>query len=232
MNARIRAALPLATAVAVLTFLWVEVALNFTFHWNSDGALGNGLSLPSNFHLVAPIAFVSWAMFFAAGADSAAAFKALAGSWLGALGAFILMLTAPVMAEIPKFWGIAVAAGAVGFAVVLGSTAGDWYFTPAVFGGFASVVVWWIATGLDGWVDGGGGVGNSVKALSDPSSAGTGAFGGVLSTPAEWVFVSIAATLACGVFLGWLSVKIAGLVGSLFTGSTSSRARTSASAAA
>ncbi len=67
--------------------------------------------------------------------------------------------------------------------LVLLAGLGDWYFIPATFGAFASVVFWWLATGLDGWAEKGGGVGNSVKALGDPATAGAGAFGGVLSTP-------------------------------------------------
>ncbi|MCY7395989.1 MAG: hypothetical protein LH468_07535 [Nocardioides sp.] len=59
MTARLKGTLPLALVVGVLTFLWTDLALNFTFHWVTDGDLGNGLSLPSNFHLVVPAAFVA-----------------------------------------------------------------------------------------------------------------------------------------------------------------------------
>ena len=69
---RLKSTLPLALVIGVLAFLWCEFALNFTFHWVTDGDLGNGLALPSNFHLVVPAAFVSWGFFFAAGGDRSA----------------------------------------------------------------------------------------------------------------------------------------------------------------
>jgi len=46
MAARMKGLVTLALVIGVLAFLWVEFALNFTFHWFSDGDLGNGLSLP------------------------------------------------------------------------------------------------------------------------------------------------------------------------------------------
>lgn len=215
MTERLRATLPLAVAVAILVFAWLEISLNFTFHWVTDGDLGIGLSLPSNFHLVAPAAFVSWAMFFAAGAADGAASKAALGSTFGAVGALILMWIAPRIAELPDFWAIAVVTSVMALVVVLMSAAGDWFFTPAVFGGFASVVFWWIATGLDGWAPGGGGAANSLAALAKPETAGAGAFSGVLSTPVEWVFASSAVSLLCGVVLGVLSTKLANLLATL-----------------
>jgi hypothetical protein len=212
MSPRLRAALPLAVAVGVIAVVWIEISLNFTFHWATSGDLGNGLALPGNVQLIPPAAFVSWAMFFAAGADRAAAGKVLLASAVGAVGGLILMLGAPQLAELPDFWGIAALVGVLAFVVVAASSLGDWYFTPGVFGGFATVVFWWITTGLDGWAAGGGGVGNSIKALGDPATAGAGAFGGVLSTPSAWVFVSSLVTLACGVLLGQASVKLAGVL--------------------
>jgi hypothetical protein len=212
MMQRLKAPLPLAAAVGVLVFVWLEVSLNFTFHWVTAGDLGNGLALPGNFHLVAPAAFIPWAMFFAAGATTTAAVRVATASTAGAVGGLVLMLVAPKVADLPDFWGIAVTASAIGVLVVLASAIGEAYYTPAVFGGFASVVFWWIATGLDGWAPGGGGVGNSVAALAKPETAGAGAFGGVLSTPAEWVFVSSLVSLLAGVLLGLASVKLAGLL--------------------
>ena len=67
MAERMKGLLPLAAAVGILAFVWTWVALNFSFHWLTDGDLGNGLDLPSNFQLMVPAAFVSWAMYFAAG---------------------------------------------------------------------------------------------------------------------------------------------------------------------
>lgn len=212
MSERLKATLPLAIAVGILAFIWLEISLNFTFHWVTAGDLGNGLSLPANFHLVAPAAFISWAMFFAAGADRAAAGKVALASTIGAVGGLLLGLVAPKVADLPDFYGIAVTAAVIAVLVVLASSAGDFYFTPAVFGGFAAVVFWWIATGLDGWAPTGGGVGNSVAALGKPETAGTGAFSGVISTPVEWVFVSVAASLLAGVLLGQASIKLAAIL--------------------
>lgn len=68
MAEKLKQTLPLALAFGVLAFGWIEIALNFSFHWNSNGALGNGLGLPANLHLVAPAAFVTWGLAFASGA--------------------------------------------------------------------------------------------------------------------------------------------------------------------
>jgi hypothetical protein len=70
------------------------------------------------------------------------------------------------------------------------------------------VFLWWIATGLDGYVPNGGGVGNSVKALGDPATAGAGAFGGLISTPWGWVWFNTLVTLVCGIILGIVSAKV------------------------
>ena len=56
-----------------------------------------------------------------------------------------------------------------------------------------------------------------MEGLADPATAGTGAFGGVLSTPYGWVWLSITVTLLCGCVLGIASVKLAGLIGRLFS---------------
>lgn len=212
MGQRIRAAMPLAVAVAILTYAWLEVSLNFSFHWVTSGDLGIGISLPGNFHLVTAAAFVSWGIFFAAGADLGAGARVVGSSVIGALSGLLLMWIAPAVADLPDFWGIAIV-GAIGaFAVVISSAFGDWYYTPAVFGGLASVFFWWVATGLDGWVEGGGGRGNSPAALADPTTAGSGAFGGALSTSIGWVFASTTASLVCGVVLGLVSVQLANAV--------------------
>ncbi len=209
---KLKATLPMALVVGVLALLWVELSLNATFHWLATDQLGNGLALPGNLHLVAPAAFVTWAAFFAAGADSAALVKTVAGAVIGATGALVVMLVAPKVAPLPDFWGIALVLGVVVFAAVALSAIGDWYYVPAIFGSFAAVVFWWIATGLDGWAEGGGGKGNSLKALTDPATAGAGAFGGVLSVPAVWVYVSVLLTLICGAVLGVLSVRLTAMI--------------------
>lgn len=228
MLQRITRALPLSMAIAILALAWVELSLNFSFHWMTDGDLGIGLSLPANLHLITPAAFISWAAYFAAGADSAAFAKSAVGSLIGAMAALLLMLISPKFADLPDFWGIALVLAVLVLVAVLATSLGDWYYVPAVFGAFAAVVFWWFATGLDGWADAGGGVGNTVAALAKPATAGSGAFGGVLSTPAEWVFVSSTVSLLCGSILGWLSVKAAAALDALSAARTSDPERTAA----
>jgi hypothetical protein len=217
MTLRLKALLPLSAAVGLLAFLWLEVSLNFGFHWFSDGDLGVGLSLPSSFHLVPPAAFVSWAMFFAAGGDRGAALKVAVASAVGAGGGLALMWIAPALADLPDFWGIAATAGVLALVVTAAGCAEDVYFIPAAFGGFATIVFWWIATGLDGWAEGGGGTGG-VGGLARPETAGSGAFAGVLSTPVVWVFASCLVSLLCGVLLGLLSARTAALFTSVLEG--------------
>ena len=95
MTERLKATVPLAISVGILAVVWLEVSLNFSFHWITEGNLGNGLALPANFTLVAPAALISWSMFFAAGADRAAAGKVALASTIGAVGALLLGLIAP-----------------------------------------------------------------------------------------------------------------------------------------
>jgi hypothetical protein len=212
MTERLKSAVPLALVIGVLAFLWCEVALNFTFHWVTDGDLGNGLSLPSNFHLIVPAGFVAWGFFFAAGADNKAFVKVVAATVTGGLAALGAMAAASATADLPDFWGIALFVAVFAVVLVLMSALGDWHFVPAAFGAFAAVFFWWTATGLDYWAPKGGGVGNSVKALSDPATAGAGAFGGVISTPFVMVWVSVSVSLLCGCLLGLASVKLTALV--------------------
>lgn len=212
MSDRLKGTLPLAISVGILAFIWLEVSLNFSFHWVTNGDLGNGLGLPANLHLIAPAGLISWAMFFAAGGDAAAAGKVALGSTIGAVAGFALMAIAPEIAGLPDFWGIALTAAIGAVVVVAASAIGTIYYTPAVFGGLAAILFWWIATGLDGWAPGGGGKENSIEALGNPETAGTGAFNGVLSTPIEWVFVSGLLSLLAGVVLGQASVWLAGVL--------------------
>lgn len=216
MTERIKATLPLAIAIGILAYAWTHFSLNFTFHWFADGDLGNGLDLPSSFHLVLPAAFVSWGFFFAAGADAAALRKVVAGSITGGLAALGTMALSSATAGFPDFWGIALWVGVFAVVLVVMSAAGDWHYVPATFGAFASVFFWWIATGLDYWLENGGGVGSSVEALGDPATAGSGAFGGVLSTPYGWVWINITASLLCGCVLGIASIKLSALIAPLF----------------
>lgn len=212
MTRRLMSALPLALVIGVLALAWTDIALNFTFHWVTDGDLGNGLSLPSNFHLVVPAAFVSWGFFFAAGADMAAFVKVVVASVVGGLAALGAMAGSSATAPLPDFWGIALWVGIFAVLLVLMSALGDWHYVPATFGAFASVFFWWTATGLDYWATDGGGVGNSLTSLADPLTAGAGAFGGVISTPFVFVWLNITVSLLCGCLLGLASVKLTGMV--------------------
>ncbi len=212
MLAKLRPAVPLAVVIGLLAIVWTEVALNFTFHWVTAGDLGNGLALPKSFHLVLPAAFVSWGFFFAAGADSKAFTKVLTGSLVGGLAGLATMAASSATAPLPDFWGIALWVGIFAVVLVLLSVGGDWYYVPATFGAFASVFFWWIATGLDGWAKNGGGVGNSLAALKSPATAGTGAFGGVISTPIVFVWLSVTVSLICGCLLGIASARLTALV--------------------
>ena len=40
---KLKQAVPLAVAFGVLAFAWIEISLNFSFHWFDNGDLGNGL---------------------------------------------------------------------------------------------------------------------------------------------------------------------------------------------
>ena len=212
MTARIKATLPLALVIGVFAYAWTHIALNFTFHWFTDGDLGNGLALPGNFHLVVPAAFVAWGFFFAAGADRSAFLKVATACVTGGLAALGAMALSSATAPVPDFWGIAVWVGVFAVVLVVLSAFGDWHYVPASFGAFASTFFWWTATGLDYWAPDGGGVGNSVKALANPATAGAGAFGGVISTPFTWVWVNITVSLLCGCLLGLASVRLTALV--------------------
>ncbi len=212
MIAKMRGVLPLAISIAVLAYLYVEFTLNFTFHWVTNGDLGNGLALPSNFHLVVPAGFVTWGIFFMLGADNKAAAKTVIAAIVGSLGALATMFLGPKIADLPDFFGIAIAVAVVALILVLAVPLSEKYNVAATFPPFASVIFWWIATGLDGWAPGGGGVGNSVAALGKPATAGAGAFGGVLSTPYVMVFVNILVTLIIGVIFGVASARLSGLL--------------------
>ncbi len=212
MSAKLRATLPLATSIAVLSFIYVEFTANFTFHWVTSGSLGNGLDLPSNFHLVIPAGFVAWGLFFALGANNEAARETAANCFFGCLAALVLFIFVDIVKGVPDFWAISLGVGLLAFIIVLFSGAVTLINVPVIFCTFAATVFWWIATGLDGWAPNGGGVGNSVAALAKPATAGTGAFGGVLSTPFTFVALNIFITLLIGLLFGMVSTRLATLL--------------------
>jgi len=183
MSARAQAILPLAIVIGVLSFLWCEFALNFTFHWAADAEL-----VPGNFHFIVWAAFISWGLFFAAGGDNAAASKIIVASIFGSVAALITFWLAPEIAAVPDFWGIALMVGIMAFVLVAVLIAGDWYYVAGTFPAFAANFAFWQVTGLDNWI---------------PEGA-TLEYG--------WVFVSTLATLIAGVILGYLSAKITAAV--------------------
>src|SRR6188768_674970 len=108
MATRLKAALPLTVSIGVLAFQASELALNFTFHWVTvqDGVFGK-YGLPQGVHLVLPALFVSWGLFFLLGADNAAIGKTVTAAFTGAIFAGLAMWIAPMLAESPDFWGLA-----------------------------------------------------------------------------------------------------------------------------
>lgn len=215
MGARAQAILPLALVIGVLSFLWTELSLNFTFHWvtvqdelGGEGALG----MPESFHLILPTAFISWGLFFAAGGDNAAVGKIAIAALFGCAAAFVTMPLAFKTADAPDFWGIALWVGIFAFILVAILIAGDWYYVAGTFPCFAAVFLWWIATGLDGWIPQSATSDFGDVAKLGTADAGIGAGGGLLSTPWQWVAISTFVTLLCGVVLGLLSGKIAAAI--------------------
>ena len=214
MGARARAIFPLALVIGVLSYLWTELSLNFTFHWNAVNIPGEGFDLPKNFMLILPTAFISWGLFFAAGGDNAAFGKIFLATVFGSVAALVTMPLAFKTADAPDFWGIALWVGIFAFVLVLILIAGDWYYVAGTFPCFAAVFLWWIATGLDGYVPNGGGIDNSLATLARGAAggAGIGAGAGLLSQPWAWVWLSTWVTLVCGIILGLSSAKVAAVI--------------------
>jgi hypothetical protein len=228
MATRLKAVIPLTVSIGVLAFLASELALNFTFHWVTvqDGVFGK-YGLPQGTHLALPALFVAWGLFFMLGADNAALGKTIIAALTGSIFAGLAMWIGPMFAESPDFWGLALMIGvtAAGL-VVLSTTVADDRFAPApAFCCYASVFFWWIATGLDNFVPDGKGP-HTVEALTaaittKPLSAGTGAFGGLLSMSWTAVVVSIFFSLVVGSLFGALSVRLAGALGKVGARSSS-----------
>jgi hypothetical protein len=222
MSTRVKSVTPLAIAIGVVAFLWCEFALNFSFHWVTvaDGVFGK-FGLPEHFQLVLPASFVTWGLFYILGADRRALRNTLIAATTGSLAALVIMGLGPALSRAPHFWGIALAVGLAGAGLVLISTAvADGSLSPApAFACGGTVLMWWIATGLDNYVADGKGP-HTVTALAaaltkTPLAAGTGALGGLLSTPWPWVAVSVWVTLLCGVALGVISGALARALGRL-----------------
>ena len=211
MGPRAKAIMPLAIVIGVLSFLWCEFALNFQFHWVTGDTIPDaGLAIPANFQIIVWIGFISWGLFFAAGGDNAAFGKIAIASIFGSVAALITFWLAPKIADIPDFWGISLMVGIMALILVAVLIAGDWYYVAGTFPAFAACFGLWVATGIDNWSPGGGGAGNTLADLG--TNPGTGAFGGVLSTPYGWVFVSALASLILGCVMGIISAKITAAV--------------------
>ncbi len=210
MSSRLKALFPLAVSIGVLSFLWTEIALNSQFHWSStDEIPGAGLAVPTRFQLVVWVAFLAWGLFFTAGGDNSAAAKIAIASVFGSLGFLGTAALAPPLAESPDFWAISLWVGVFALILVLIAAVGDWYYVAGTFVIFGGLFGLWVGSGADNWAPNGGGVGSGIARLTDPATAGTGAFGGVLSTPWYWVWFNGLVSALCGVILGLISVRLA-----------------------
>jgi hypothetical protein len=216
MSSRLRSTGPLAISIGVLAFLWSEFALNFNLHWFTvaDGIFGK-FGLPQQFQLVLPASFVTWGLYFMLGANAKALRKTLIAAATGSLGAIVIMTLGPAVAGLPSFWGVALAIGIVGAGLELLSTlSAEGYLSAApAFVCAASVLLWWFVTGLDNYVPNGAGP-HTLAALGlaltkHPLAAGTGALGGLLSTPWTYVALSGFVSLVIGPLLGALSRLLA-----------------------
>lgn len=216
MSNRLRAKTPLAISIGVVAFLWSEFSLNFNLHWFTvaDGIFGK-FGLPEKFQIVLPASFVTWGLYSALGADAKAVRKTLIASATGTIGAIVIMTLGPALAGLPSLWGIALAIAIVGCGLeLLSSVSAEGYLKAApAFVCAACVLFWWFATGLDNYVANGAGP-HTVAALGlaltkHPLAAGTGALGGLLSTPWPWVALSGFVSLACGPVLGVVSRLLA-----------------------
>ncbi len=210
MGARAKAIFPLALVVGVLSYLWTWFSLNFTFHWVTVAGtdLPGAVGVPQNFHLILPVAFISWGLFFAAGGDNAAFGKIFLAAVFGTVAALITIPLAYQTAMFPDFWGISLWVGVFAFILVLVLVAGDWYYVAGTFPCFAAVFLWWVATGMDGWAPLGADAANGGAG----GAMGLGAFGGLISTPWAWVWFNTFVTLVCGLILGIASGKLAALL--------------------
>jgi hypothetical protein len=220
MSQRLKRTAPLAISVALVAFVWSELTLNFNLHWFTvaDNVFG-GFGLPEKFQFALPASFVTWGLFYALGADRPALRKTLIASSVGTVGAIVIMTLGPALAGVPNLWGIAVAVAIVGGGLVLlGALTEDGVAAAAPALVCASCVLfWWFATGLDNYIPNGAGP-HTVAALglaltTHPLAAGTGALGGLFSTPWQFVALSVWVSLLCGPVLGLLAGALSGVPG-------------------
>ncbi len=216
MSDRLKKTVPLAISIAVVAFVWSEFTLNFNLHWFTvaDGVFGK-FGLPEKFQLVLPATFITWGLYFMLGADRAALRKTLIAGTTGTIGAIVIMTLGPSLAGLPSLWGIALAIGIVGGGLVILSALSEYGSLAAApaFACAASVLFWWFATGLDNYVPGAAGphtvAGLGLALTTHPLAAGTGALGGLLSTPWQWVALSVWVSLLIGPLLGAVSSVLA-----------------------
>jgi hypothetical protein len=217
MSQRLKHAVPLSISIGLVAFIYSELVLNFNLHWFTvaDGVFGK-FGLPEKFQLVLPATFVTWGLYYMLGSDRAALRKTLIAASTGTVGAIVIMTLGPALAGLPSLWGLAVAIALVGGGlVILSALTEDGSFAAApAFVCAASVLFWWFATGLDNYVPHAAGP-HTVAALglaltTHPLAAGTGAVGGLLSTPWQYVALSVWVSLLCGPVLGFVSRALAG----------------------
>ena len=220
MSHRLKQSIPLAVSIGVVAFIWSELTLNFNLHWFTvaDGVFGK-FGLPEKFQIVLPATFVTWGLYYVLGADRMALRKTLIAATTGTVGAIVIMTLGPALAGLPSLWGIALAIGIVGGGLVILSalTADGSLAAAPAFVCAASVLFWWFATGLDNYVPQGAGP-HTVAALGlaltkHPLAAGTGALGGLFSTPWQFVALSAWVSLLFGPLLGALSHGLASVPG-------------------
>lgn len=216
MSNRLKMAVPLALSIAVVAFVWSEFTLNFNLHWFTvaDGVFGK-FGLPEKFQLVLPATFVTWGLYYVLGADRGALRRTMIACTTGTIGAIVIMTLGPALAGLPSLWGISLAIAIVGGGLVLISSlsANDYLPAAPAFACAAAVLFWWFATGLDNYVPGAAGphtvAGLGLALTTHPLAAGTGALGGLLSTPWPFVALSVWVSLLFGPLLGALSRLLA-----------------------
>jgi hypothetical protein len=220
MSTKLKLTAPLAITIAVIAFLYVEFAANFSFHWVTSGSLGpgSGLDMPAKFHLIIPAAFLTWGMFFVLGANTDAIKLVAINTLIGCGAALVLFIMVHAIKQEPDFWGISLSVAILAFVLVMASALSDLVNVPTIFVTFGGTVLWWLATGADGWFPGSNvahspaGLAAAAAGASKGLTAGQGAFGGVLSTPYGFVALNVAVTMLIGLLCGVVSARVAALI--------------------